>query len=83
MTTYRTINARREMRKATKIILLIVAGIFAMPILTGVIVGTVHAIHPTHSDTSVSDFNDGFADSKQDDCQQGFQPACNWLQGKG
>ncbi|MEU9925068.1 hypothetical protein AB0H51_27935 [Streptomyces griseoluteus] len=24
-------------------------------------------------------FNEGFADSKRDDCQQGFQPACAWL----
>jgi hypothetical protein len=26
-----------------------------------------------------SSFNDGFADSKQDDCEMGFQPACSWL----
>jgi hypothetical protein len=31
--------------------------------------------HPT-----VSKFNDGFATSKQDDCEQGFQPACDWLE---
>lgn len=24
-------------------------------------------------------FNDGFKDSKQDDCEQGFKPACAWL----
>jgi hypothetical protein len=27
----------------------------------------------------VDAFNDGFRDSKQDDCEQGFQPACVWL----
>jgi hypothetical protein len=32
---------------------------------------------PQH--TSVSQFNQGFADSKQDDCEQGFKPACDWL----
>jgi hypothetical protein len=31
-------------------------------------------------DGSVSGFNQGFSDSKLDDCQQGFQPACEWLQ---
>ncbi|MFF3416787.1 hypothetical protein ACFYW9_19120 [Streptomyces sp. NPDC002698] len=33
---------------------------------------------PAHA-PPVSSFNDGFADSKQDDCDQGFQPACDWL----
>ncbi|MFF1450200.1 hypothetical protein ACFVYF_18975 [Streptomyces sp. NPDC058274] len=38
------------------------------------------ASKPTPKRTSVvSDFNDGFATSKQDDCQQGFKPACKWL----
>lgn len=36
---------------------------------------------PAHSST-VKDFNEGFADSKQDDCQQGFAPACAWLEAK-
>jgi uncharacterized membrane protein len=27
----------------------------------------------------VSTWNDGFADSKQDDCDMGFAPACSWL----
>lgn len=30
----------------------------------------------------VTVFNSGFSDSKQDDCQQGFIPACAWLNGK-
>ena len=29
--------------------------------------------------TYVSAFNQGFADSKADDCEQGFQSACAWL----
>jgi hypothetical protein len=27
----------------------------------------------------VQTWNQGFADSKQDDCEQGFKPACDWL----
>lgn len=27
----------------------------------------------------VAVFNDGFVDSKRDDCDQGFKPACDWL----
>ncbi|MEU6572307.1 hypothetical protein [Streptomyces sp. NPDC046805] len=27
----------------------------------------------------VSTFNDGFADSKQDDCERGFEDACTWV----
>jgi hypothetical protein len=29
--------------------------------------------------SSVSTFNDGFADSKQDDCERGFEDACTWV----
>ncbi|AFO10944.1 hypothetical protein ELB20_78 [Streptomyces phage phiELB20] len=28
---------------------------------------------------AVQTFNQGFADSKQDDCDQGFAPACEWV----
>ncbi|MFG3223278.1 hypothetical protein ACGF07_00650 [Kitasatospora sp. NPDC048194] len=35
------------------------------------------ARHQAHA--AVTDFNDGFADSKRDDCEQGFVPACQWL----
>lgn len=31
------------------------------------------------SNANVSSFNDGFSTSKQDDCEQGFIPACDWL----
>jgi uncharacterized protein YraI len=37
------------------------------------------ATSPTAADTS--EFNAGFADSKQDDCQQGDAQACAWLRG--
>ncbi len=30
-------------------------------------------------DSSVAQFNDGFRDSKTDDCQQGAAVACQWL----
>lgn len=32
---------------------------------------------------SVADFNNGFSDSKLDDCEQGFAKACDWLKGNG
>ncbi len=31
---------------------------------------------------TVATFNDGYAASKQDDCQQGFQAACAWIAGR-
>ncbi|MFI0553460.1 hypothetical protein [Streptomyces scabiei] len=42
------------------------------------LLGSAAATSEPHH-TSVSQFNQGFADSKQDDCEQGFQPACDWL----
>ncbi|MEV5330842.1 hypothetical protein [Streptomyces werraensis] len=27
----------------------------------------------------VATFNDGWADAKQDDCEQGFEAACMWV----
>lgn len=36
--------------------------------------------HQTAPRGAVESFNDGFSDSKLDDCQQGSQPACEWLQ---
>lgn len=42
------------------------------------LVGCAHKSAPTHTQSNVSSFNDGFADSKQDDCAQGFVPACEW-----
>lgn len=41
-------------------------------------------LSPTVTSPSVDDtseFNAGFADSKQDDCQQGDAKACAWLRG--
>jgi hypothetical protein len=42
-----------------------------------------HADTPVrqHGPSVVGQFNDGFAEAKQDDCEQGFQPACDWLKG--
>ncbi|MFD4608245.1 hypothetical protein ACFWOT_09025 [Streptomyces sp. NPDC058440] len=28
---------------------------------------------------TVDAYNEGFAESKVDDCEQGFQPACDWI----
>jgi hypothetical protein len=49
---------------------------------TAVTVGLIEADRsPAHlpASSSVSSFNDGFSDSKADDCQQGFAAACAWL----
>ena len=32
-----------------------------------------------HPQTVTVTFNDGFADAKQDDCEQGFEAACEWV----
>ena len=37
----------------------------------------------THTDKTVSSFNDGFVTSKQDDCQQGDAKACEWVKTNG
>jgi hypothetical protein len=34
---------------------------------------------PAQPTSHVQTWNQGFADSKQDDCEQGFKPACDWL----
>jgi hypothetical protein len=34
---------------------------------------------PQASASSVATFNDGFADAKQDDCEQGSEVACEWV----
>lgn len=33
---------------------------------------------PEHP-TVVTSFDNGFVAAKEDDCEQGFQPACSWL----
>lgn len=45
-----------------------------------VLAGVFYAIgYSSGPDGSVETFNDGFSTSKQDDCQQGFHAACEWL----
>ena len=34
---------------------------------------------PVRVSDNVDSFNDGFSDSKSDDCAQGFATACEWL----
>jgi hypothetical protein len=58
-----------------------------MRVLAGVLAGLVLggglgfglAASPQAPASSVSTFNDGFADSKQDDCERGFEDACTWV----
>lgn len=50
----------------------------------GVLVGIVIAEHHdavTANSTTVSSYDDGYATSKHDDCQQGSAYACQWLRG--
>lgn len=60
---------------------------FALGGIAGALVMQHHHTAPaatvvhTVSD-NVSSFNDGFADSKADDCQQGFTAACQWANAK-
>jgi hypothetical protein len=55
-----------------------VAGAAAAVVL--VLAGHVTAHTPTaHDGGSVATFNDGFTESKSDDCEMGFDPACSWL----
>lgn len=58
--------------------ILLVAGMFWGASLA---LGSLATMTTHHSDSrpTVQTFNDGFTASKQDDCQQGFQPACAWL----
>ena len=63
-----------NMYRAAVVILLI-----AVATLTGILVTRHSAPAPASSTSTVSTYNDGFATSKQDDCQQGFQSACAWL----
>ena len=67
---------RRLLTRPVKILIGVLLAPFISAMLVGTVLGIDHAMHPT---STVSDFNDGFATSKQDDCQQGFQPACEWL----
>ncbi|MEU8948812.1 hypothetical protein [Streptomyces sp. NPDC048489] len=52
-------------------------------LMLGSFVGGTYAAAPHHvtRTPSVQLKNEGFADSKQDDCEQGFKPACDWLTG--
>jgi hypothetical protein len=43
------------------------------------ITGTAMAATTSGPSAVVTHFNDGFATAKQDDCEQGFKPACEWL----
>lgn len=48
-------------------------------LLVGFMVGKTQ--HTAPATSQVTSFNDGFSDSKADDCQQGFASACAWMNG--
>lgn len=64
-----TINTYR----AAVVILLIAVVALTVALMTR------HTAPAAASTTTVSNYNDGFATSKQDDCEQGFAAACAWL----
>src|ERR1700744_1032380 len=70
-----------KITRFTKIITSLIIAPFVISALVGVGIGVAHAINPPKASTTVSDFNDGFATSKQDDCQRGSAYACQWLKG--
>lgn len=59
--------------RAAIVILLIAVATLTITLLTH------HTTTGTPATTSVSSFNDGYATSQQNDCQQGYAPACAWL----
>lgn len=68
-------TVKRRRRALICILCAIPLALFA----SAAIIGLVKAANAPHTAPSVTSFNDGFADSKQDDCEQGFAPACEWL----
>jgi hypothetical protein len=76
-TARRTPN--RKVTRFTKIITSLIIAPFLIAALAGVGMGIAKAINPPATVSQVSNFNDGFATSKQDDCKQGSSYACEWL----
>lgn len=62
----------------SRITFYVVMGVAIGATLLGSILNIVQAPERAREGT-VSSFNDGFRDSKYDDCLQGFQNACEWL----
>lgn len=60
-----------------KVFGLLVAGLIGMAV--GI---TLSWVNLDRGPDEVTTFNAGFSDSKLDDCQQGFAPACDWLSAK-
>jgi hypothetical protein len=83
-----TMKRVRVLPKPIKTMLYTIAWATIVPLMLAIIVGTVKGIaeggsSPAGSSTAtsqVANFNDGFSTAKQDDCEQGFEPACKWLQ---
>jgi hypothetical protein len=48
-------------------------------VLVGALFAVLLILVSDRPDGTVTDYNDGFATSKQDDCRQGSQYACQWL----
>jgi hypothetical protein len=56
----------------------VLAGLAVGCALTWGLTTSPQAPERTPSTVTVT-FNDGFADAKQDDCEQGFEAACQWV----
>ncbi len=83
-----TVKPIKVLPKPIKVLLYAITGMIMVPLMLAIIVGTVKGIaeggsSPAGSSTAtsqVANFNDGFSTAKEDDCEQGFEPACKWLQ---
>lgn len=82
MTTY-DISAmpRTIIQRRVPTMVKVIAWTIITPILLAFLAGAGIGIYQgaTGHTATVKDFNEGFADSKQDDCEQGFAPACAWI----
>jgi hypothetical protein len=83
MTTHNITTAtrtpNRKITRFTKVVTALIISPFLIAALAGVAIGVAHSINPPATVSQVSNFNDGFATSKQDDCEQGSAYACEWL----
>lgn len=84
ITTARRIPNRR-VTLFTKVITAMILAPFLIAAFVGVGLGVAKSIHTTSatpaatSSSTVTTYNDGWVDAKRDDCEQGFQAACKWL----
>lgn len=68
------------MGKGERIFAVVVSGFCTIGGL--LVVSGQNASASTHPTAQVRNYNDGWIGAEQDNCQQGFRPACEWLSGQ-